>query len=155
MKFLSAISEDAPERQRTGRLVLAHPLAAVAFDEALDGVEQIGPDRLRTEIAAPDAATNRVHQEQRHRGDDQQAGEVIDLLRPQLDEEEIEAAVGKIDQHRLAGGAKAAVPAHEGQEVIDAEAERHQAPFDPAEGAGDALGIHLLAGCVERPGVII
>ena len=36
--------------------VALHVLAAVAFDEALDGEEQIGPHRLRAEIAAPDAA---------------------------------------------------------------------------------------------------
>ena len=87
--------------------ILAHALAPVALDQPLDGIEQIGPDRLRAEIAAPDAAAHGVHQEQRQRSDDQQAGEVIDFLRPQLDEEEIEAAVRQIDQHRLVRRAQA------------------------------------------------
>ncbi len=129
---------------------LPHALAAVALDEALDGVEQVGPHGLRAEIAAPDAAADRVHQEQRHRGDDQKAGEVIDLLRPQLDEEEIEAPARKIDQHRLARRVRAAIPPHEGEDVIDGEAEPHQRPFDVAVGAGDALRIDLPACGVER-----
>ena len=129
---------------------LLHALAAVALDEALDGVEQIGPHRLRAEIAAPDAAADRVHQEQRHRRDDQEAGEVIDLLRPQLDEEEIEAPAREIDQHRLARRVRPAIPAHEGQDVIDREAEPHQRPFDVPIGAGDALRIDLSACGVER-----
>ena len=134
--------------------ILAHALAPVALDPALDRIEQIGPHRLRAEIAAPDAAADRVHQEQRDRGDDQQPGEVIDLLRPQLDEEEIEAAVRQIDQHRLVGRAEPAIPAHERQQVIDAEAERHQAPFDAAEGSGNALRIDLLLGRIKRPVVV-
>ena len=89
---MSAISAKRSQRQRAARGVFSHALAAVAFDPALDGVEQIGPYRLRAQIAAPDAAAEGVHQEQRDRGEDQQAGEVVDLLRPQLDEEEIEAA---------------------------------------------------------------
>ena len=45
--------------------VALHVLAAVAFDQALDREEQVGPHRLRAEIAAPDAAGHGVHQEQR------------------------------------------------------------------------------------------
>ena len=89
--------------QRPRSAIAQHVLAAIAFDPALDRQEQVGPDRLRAEIAAPDPAGDRVHQEQRHRGHDEQAGEVIDLLRPELDEEEVEAAAGQIDQHRLVG----------------------------------------------------
>ena len=93
------------------------------------GMEKVGPHRLRAQIAAPDAAGDRVHQEQRHGGEDQKAGEVIDFLRPELDEEEIEAAVRKIDQHRLVRQVRAAVPAHEGQKIIDAERRRPAAPI--------------------------
>ena len=134
--------------------ILAHTLAPVTFDPPLDGIEQIGPDRLRAEIAAPDAAADRVHQEQRERRHDQQAGEVIDFLRPQLDEEEIEAAVRQVDQHRLVRRAQPAIPSHERQQVIDAEAERHQAPFGAAEGSGNALRIDLLLGHIKRPIVV-
>ena len=144
---------DELERARNVELglVLLHALAAVALDDALDRVEQVGPYRLWAQIAAPDAAADGVHQEQRHGGDDQEAGEIVDLLRPDLDEEEIEAPVGEIDQHRLARRGRPAVPAHERQQVVDAEAERHQPPFDSAEGAGDALRIDLGARRIERP----
>ena len=145
---------EALELHRALGGVFAHALAAVAFDQALDGIEQIGPDRLRAEIAAPDAAADGVHQEQRQGSYDQQAGEVIDFLRPQLDEEEIEAAVRQIDQHRLVRRTQAAIPSHERQQVIDAEAERHQPPFGAAEGSGDALRIDLLLGHIQRPIVV-
>jgi hypothetical protein len=105
---------------------------------------------LRAEIAAPDAAAHRIHQEQRKGGDNQESGKIVDLLRPQLDEEEIKAAVGQVNQHRLVRRAQAAVPAHERQQVVDPEAERHQAPFDAAEGSGDALRIDLLLRDIKR-----
>src|SRR5262249_56916082 len=56
----------------------------------------------------------------------------------------------EVDQHGLIRRAEAAVPAHEWQEVVDAEADAHQRPFDAAEGAGDLLRVHLLAGRIER-----
>ena len=151
---MSTVSEKRSQLQRARAASFLHALAAIALDQALDGVEQIGPYGLRTEIAAPDAAADRIHQEQRDGGEDQQPGEVIDFLRPQLDEEEIEAAVGEIDQHRLVGRAEAAIPAHERQQVIDAEAERHQPPFDAAECPGDALRIDFLLGHIERPVIV-
>ena len=134
------------------RLLIAQQvLAAVALDPALDGLEQVGPHRLRTEIAAPDASRDRVHQEQRHRGEDEQPGEVVDFLRPDFDEEEVEAPVRKVEQHRLTGRVRPAVPAHERKPVIDAERDEQHDPFDPAEGARDALRIDLAACDVERP----
>ena len=52
----------------------------------LHGVEQVGPYGLRAQIATPQPSRDRVHEEQRHGGDYEEAREVIDLLRPQLDE---------------------------------------------------------------------
>ena len=130
--------------------VALHVLAAVAFGEPLDGEEQIGPHRLRAEIAAPDPAGDRVHQEQHDRGHDQQAGDVIDLLRPDLDEEEIEPPVGEIDQHRLRGRVRTAIPAHERQQIIDAQGDQQHRPFDAAEGAVHALRINLAPWRIER-----
>jgi hypothetical protein len=49
-------------------------LAPVAFGPAFDGLEQIGPDRLRAKVAAPQPAGDGVHQEQRHRRQNEQAG---------------------------------------------------------------------------------
>src|SRR5262249_38745134 len=94
-------------------------------------------------------------QEQRHRGDDQETGKIINLLRPKLDEEEIETSVGKIDEHSLTWRIRTAIPPDEGHQVIDAEAKRHQRPFDFAERALDALRIDFLAGNIERPGIEI
>ena len=132
------------------RLLAPHVFAPVALGKALDRLEQVGPHRLRAQIAAPDAARERVHQKQRHRGDDQQAGEVVDLLRPDLDEEEVEARVRQVDQHRLARRVRPAIPAQERREIIDAERDEQHRPFDAAIGAGDALRIDLAARLIER-----
>jgi hypothetical protein len=120
-------------------------LATIALDPALDGQEEIGPHRLRAEIAAPDPAGDRVHQEQGHGGHDQQAGEVVDLLRPELDEEEVESALRQVHQHRLVGGGEPAVPPHEWQRVVDPERDQEQDPFDPAIGPVHALRIDFPA----------
>src|SRR5689334_7013343 len=104
-----------PGSERPLASVALHVFAAVAFNQAFDREEQIGPHRLRAEIAAPDAPGDGVHQKQADCRQDQQAGEVIDFLRPQLDEEEIETPARKVDQHRLRWGAGAAVPAYEWQ----------------------------------------
>ena len=130
--------------------VALHMLAPVALDEPLDGKEEIGPHRLRAEIAAPDAAGDGVHQEQHDRSEDEQAGEVIDLLRPELDEEEIETPVWKIDQNRLRWRVRAAIPAHERKQVIDAERDNQNRPFNIAERAVDALRIDFAARRIER-----
>ena len=135
---------------RPGTGIALEMLAPVALDPALDGLEQVGPYRLRAEITAPDAARDRVHQKQRHRGEDQQAGEVIDLLRPDLDEEEIEAPVGQVDQHRLVRRIRAAVPAHERQAVIDAERDEQHDPFDAPERAVHPLRIDFPPRLIER-----
>ena len=131
--------------------IFSHALATIAFDQPLDGIEQIGPYGLRAEIAAPDSAADRIHQEERNGGNDQEAGEVVDLLRPQLDEEEIESAIGQIDEDGLARRTQTTVPSHERQQVVDAEAERHQAPFDAPKCSGDALRIDFLLGDIKRP----
>ncbi len=134
--------------------VAQHVFAAVAFDEALDREEQIGPHRLRAEIAAPDAPGDGVHQEQADGGEDQQAGEVVDLLRPDLDGEEIEAPARQVDQHRLRRRVGAAVPAHERQQIIDAERDDQHRPFDAAEGAVRALRIDFPARRIKRDIVV-
>src|SRR5262245_23483182 len=133
-------------RKAIGRprlLVAEEMLAPVTFGPALDGLEQIGPHRLWTEIAAPDPPGDRVHQEQRHRRQDQQPGEVVDLLRPDLDEEEVESPIGKIDQHGLVGRVETAVPAYEWKPVVDTERDQQHDPLDAAVGALHALGIDL------------
>ncbi|OIQ70794.1 hypothetical protein GALL_475890 [mine drainage metagenome] len=128
---------------------LAHALAAVTFDHALDRIEQIRPYRLRTKISAPDAAADRIHQKQRDGGDDQQPGKIIHLLWPQLDEEEIEPTMREIDEDGLVRQAGSPIPAYERQQIIDAEHHAEDCPFDPAKPALNGLRIDLLAGFVE------
>src|SRR5664279_1691964 len=140
---------EALQLHRAARGILYHALAAVTFDQTLDGVEQIRPHGLRAKISAPDTSADRIHQKEGNRRDNQQPGKIVDLLRPQLDEEEIETAIGKVYQHRLIGRTQTAIPPHERQQVIDTEAECHQSPFDAAKCSGDALRINLLMGDIK------
>ena len=135
---------------RKGAGIALHPFAPVSLDQPFDRHEQIGPDRLRAEIAAPDPACQRVHQEQRHGCQDQQACQIIDLLRPDFDEEEIGPPVRHVDQHRLVGRMGTAIPADEGQHVIDTECNSQNDPLDPAIGPRHRLRIDLLARFVKR-----
>ena len=121
------------------RRVELHAGVAVALDQPLDPDEEVGPDRLRAGIAAPGAADGGGDEEQPEPGHDQQAGDVIEFLRPDLDEEEVEAAVGEVDQHRLVGRIGPAVPAQPGRDLVDAEGDRHDHPFEAAENALGAL----------------
>ena len=127
--------------------------AAVALDPPFDPHEQVGPHGLRAGIAAPDATGQAGRKKQADRGEDQDAGQVVDFLGPDLDEEEIAALMVQIDQHGLVRRAGAAVPAHPGQDIVKAEQTGQGGPFDPAEAAADLAGIDLgPAGVkVQRP----
>ena len=112
---------------------------------------KIGPDRLRTGIAAPGAAYCRGHEKQPDAGHDQQARDVVEFLRPDFDEEKIEAPMGEIDQHGLIGRIGAAIPAQPGRQVIDAKGHRHDDPFEMAEIAARPLGMDFDARRIELP----
>ena len=108
---------------------------------ALDIDEEVGPDRLRAGVAAPQPAEQRRDQEQRQRRHHQQAGDEIDLLRPELDDEEVEAAAGEIDQHRLVRQRAGPLPADPGRDVVDRQRDDQQRPLDrAASGRGPASG---------------
>ena len=89
MSALRATFSPAP-----GRAIPLHVLAPITLGEPLDGVEQVHPNRLWTQIPAPHPSGDRVHQEQRYCRKNQQAGDVVDLLRPDFDEEEVEPPAG-------------------------------------------------------------
>ena len=145
----------APQRfRRPGMLVEAEPLIAVALPEALDRDHQVGPHRLRAGVAAPDAAGDRGDEEQRQRREHQQAGDEVEFLRPDLEEEEIEAPRGKIDEHRLVGQIGSAIPADPRHDVVDAERHRHHDPFHRAEAAVGLLGIDLDPRGIEAVAVV-
>ncbi len=111
--------------QRPGRRIEAHLGVAVAVKEALDCQEEISPHRLRARVSAPGAADDGSDKEQSDAGHHQEARHIDEFLRPYLDEEEIEAPVREIDQHRLVRGIRAAVPAQPGSQVIDGQCHRH------------------------------
>ena len=136
----------APGGVETQRLRVAlHAFVAVAFDQVLDPHEQIGPHRLRTGVAAPDAAEQAGDQEQRDRAHDQKAGQVIDVLRPEFEIEEVEALVPDREQHRLIRLVDATMPAQPGQQIVDAETDDQHRPFEPAYRSAHRLRIDLHA----------
>ena len=147
---------DRPFRQPQPGLAQAHGLTvqaqlgvSVALDPTFDQHEKIGPDGLRAGIAAPDPAQRRGKEEEAETGHDQQPGDEIEFMRPDLDPEEIEPPAGQVDQHRLIGQAWAPVPANPGHQIIDAQGDRHDRPFQIAEPARDALGKDRFARLVE------
>ena len=114
---------------------------------ALGQDHEVGPHRLRAGIAAPDAARHRRDEEQRQRREHQDAGDVVEFLRPDFEPEEIEPLVGEIEQEGLIGQAGPAVQSDPRQAVIDAQRHDHDRPFDIAELAPDKLredGLALL-----------
>ncbi len=147
-RVLHGAQRDLLDRPRRG--VELEPRPAVALDQALDREEEVGPHRLRAEIAAPDPAGDRVHQEQDQGRQDQQAHDVGDLLRPQLDEEEVEPAPVEVDQHRLRRRARAAVPAQERHDVVDGEGDRQDDPLRGTEAPAHGLRLDLAPRLVER-----
>ena len=118
---------------------------AVALDEPFDVLEQVGPHRLRTGIAAPCAPDRRSDQEKTDPRHDQEPGHVIEFVRPDLDREHVESPRGKVDQHRLVGSIRAAVPAQPRGHVINCQGNGHHQPLEAAERTVDRLGKDLAA----------
>jgi len=129
-------------------------IAPVSLDQPLDPQEEIGPHRLDAEVAAPDATEQRVGEEQRERGEDQDAGEIVDFLRPDLDEEPIEARMRQVDQDRLARLVRTAVPTHERKDIVEAEADDQYRPLQAAVVSADLLRVDLRRGRIERALVV-
>ncbi len=135
--------------ERPRRLGELHARVAVALPEPLHEDHQIGPDRLRAGVTAPDAARKRGDEKQRERRQDQDAGDVVEFLRPDFEAEEVKALMGEIEQHGLIGDAGSAPPTQPGQTVIDAQRDNHEDPLDPPEFAVNQLRIDGFAGRVE------
>ena len=152
-KMLQAGTRQPIERPRLA--VALQMLAAIAFGPPLDGEKEIGPYGLRAQISAPHPAGDGVHQEQDHGRDNEQPGEVVGFLRPNLDEEEIKASPRQIDQHRLVRRVRPAIPAHERQQVIDAERDDQHRPFYSAVRPRHVLRIDFPARRIERCVVIV
>ena len=112
-------------------------------------LENVGPDRLRAGIAAPCTANRAGDQEQADTGHDQHPGDEIEFVRPDLDREHVETAVGEIDQNRLVGREGTTVPAQPRGHVVDRERDQHDEPFEAPEWSVDPLVVDLLALLVE------
>ena len=69
----------------------------------------------------------------------------MNILRPELNEKEVEFLTGEIRQHRLVRYALTAIPANPRQSIIDPQSGRHHEPFDHPELAMRKFGIDLLA----------
>ena len=127
-----------------------HARVAVTLPETLHHDHEVGPDSLRTGIAAPHASGEGGDEEERQSRQDQDAGDVVKLLRPDFEAEKVEALMGEIEEHRLVGQPRAAVPSEPRQPIVDAERHDHDDPFDAAKFAVDQLRVNRLARRVER-----
>ena len=106
-------------------------------------LEQVRPDSLRAGISAPGTSDRARHEEEPERRHDQQAGDIVEFVRPDLDAEHVETAIGQIDQHCLVGSIRTAIPTNPGRAVIDRQSDEHHEPLEPAEGSVDPLVVDL------------
>jgi len=124
---------------------------AVAVDQAIDMLEEVGPDSLRASIAAPRTSDRAGDEEQPDARHDEQARDIIKFMRPDLDLEHEETAMRQIDKHRLVGRIGAAVPANPRRTIIDRQGDEHDRPFKPAERPVDLFRIDAFSRRIERP----
>jgi hypothetical protein len=130
---------------RHGRRVEAHSRSPLAFDLALDPHEDLGVDRLRTGIAAPQPAGDRGKQKQRVGTDDEERGEKNEVLWPEDEAEDIELPRGKVEQDGLAS-----VPGKPRQSVEHELREDDKRDAPAREPAVHRAWVDLPADLVER-----
>ena len=122
-------------------LVQTHAGAAITLDLGLEPEEDLGVDRLRAGVAAPEAPRHGRKQEQRQRGNDQNAGQVDEVLRVQHQAEDVELAHAQVEQHGLA-----LTPVEPGQTVEDDLRQPDEDPAPVGETAFDGSGMDGLGG---------
>ena len=125
--------------------VALHARGPVALDAALHPHEDLAVDGLRAGVAAPQPPGDRGEQEQRVGADDEQRGEVDEVLRVQHQPEKVEAARGQLEEHGLA-----LVPHQPGCAVEDQLRQRDEDPAPAGEAAGDGTWVDLLVRGVKR-----
>ena len=76
-------------------------LGAVAFQLGLDPHEDLGVDRLRTGVAAPDPPGHGGDEEEGEGTEDQQARQIDEVLRPEHGTEEVELAGVQVEEDGL------------------------------------------------------
>ncbi|MDT4864329.1 hypothetical protein FQZ97_990880 [compost metagenome] len=118
--------------------VQAHARAAVALQVALDPEEDLGVDRLRAGVAAPEPAGQGGEEEQRERREHQQRGQVDEVLGLQDQAKDVEMALLQVEQHGLAP-----VPGQPGHAVEHQLREPHHHPAPAREAARDRARVDL------------
>src|SRR5207247_5546694 len=73
----------------------------------------------------------------------------VDFLRPDHDVENPAAPAVEIEQDRLMGRTRSAIPAQPGHRIVDAEQHDQRRPFDAAPPAADGTRIDLYPGRIE------
>jgi hypothetical protein len=116
-----------------------HARAALAFDLALYPQEDFGIHRLRTGEAAPHPSGHRRRQEQQIGADDEQRGQVDEVLRPQHQAEDVELARAQVEQQRLA-----AVPLQPRRAVEGQLRQPDEQPAQPSVAAGGLARVDFL-----------
>src|SRR5450759_1604586 len=116
----------------------------LAFDFAFYPQENFRIHRLRAGIAAPQAAGDGSEQEQRKCRDDQQPGEIDEVLRPENQSEDVELARRQVEQNRLA-----LVPSQPRRAVEHQLRDEYQRPAPARERAGDGARVDFLADLVK------
>ena len=131
--------------QRPGATVQTHACRAVALDAPLHPKKDLGVNRLRTGIAAPQAPCHGREQEQRVGADHQQTGQVDEVLWVQDEVEDVEATADEVEQDCLP-----IVPLQPGQAVVQQLGGKHQRPTPAYEPTRDRPGVDLALCLVQR-----
>ncbi|MNJ41979.1 hypothetical protein D3C77_369260 [compost metagenome] len=133
-----------------GRLVQLHALVAVTLSDLFAPHEDPGPDALRTGVAAPHPASEHGDEEQAEGGNDQQAGQQDEILRPDGGTEDVELALGQVPPDRLV---LAPVQPHRAE--IQQEQDGAAGHAQIAEQAGEGPGVDFFPRGVEIDAVFV
>ncbi|MNO94772.1 hypothetical protein D3C76_863990 [compost metagenome] len=132
-----------------GRAVQLHALVAVTFGDFFAPHVDPRPHALRAGVAAPDPAGVDGDEEQAERGDDEDAREQDEVLRPDGRAEDVELAFGQVPPD----GLMAAPVQPDRAEVQQEQASTAHHP-QAAEQAGEGAGVDLFSGGVEVDGIL-
>src|SRR5574343_414411 len=97
--MLQRLETKLPRSHRS--LIQLHACRTIALDAVLDPHEYLGIHRLRTRVAAEQSPGDCRKEKQRICRNDQQQGEIEDILRPQDKAEQIKLALDKMKQYCL------------------------------------------------------
>mmetsp|Transcript_61804 Transcript_61804/g.146224 ORF Transcript_61804/g.146224 Transcript_61804/m.146224 type:complete len:709 (-) Transcript_61804:2222-4348(-) len=135
----------APELvEGPGRLVQPQPRIAVALEPVLHAHEDLGVDRLRAGVAAPQPTRDRREQEQRIGRDHQQGRQVDEVLRVEHQAENVETPRAQVEEHGLTFA-----PGQPGQAIEHRLSQRDDEPAPAGIEAIDGARMDLVLGPIE------